>query len=62
MLLCSIAGDRSCISGGLTDIDKGWDGTSRGHQVPVGVYFIVVEARGADGVVYKHKGDINILR
>ena len=47
---------------GLTDIDKGWDGTSRGHQVPVGVYFIVVEARGADGVVYKHKGDINILR
>ena len=47
---------------GLTDIDKGWDGTSRGHQVPVGVYFIVIEARGADGVVYKHKGDINILR
>ena len=47
---------------GLSNIDKGWDGTSHGHQVPVGVYFIVVEARGADGVVYKHKGDINILR
>ena len=47
---------------GFPDIDKGWDGTSNGHQVPAGVYFIVIEARGSDGVVYKHKGDINILR
>lgn len=47
---------------GLSDIDKGWDGTSNGNQVPAGVYFIVVEARGADGVTYDHKGDINILR
>ncbi|WP_455586378.1 gliding motility-associated C-terminal domain-containing protein [Bacteroides sp.] len=47
---------------GFSEIDKGWDGTSGGHQVPAGVYFIVIEARGSDGVVYKHKGDINILR
>lgn len=43
---------------GLSEIDKGWDGGS----VSDGVYFIVIEAQGADGVVYKHKGDINILR
>lgn len=47
---------------GMDDIDKGWDGTAHGKQVPEGVYFIVIEARGADGVVYKHKSDINILR
>ena len=47
---------------GMDQIDDGWDGTAHGHQVPNGVYFIVIEARGADGVVYKHKGDINILR
>lgn len=47
---------------GFAEIDQGWDGTSNGHQVPAGVYFVVIEARGSDGVVYKHKGDINILR
>ena len=31
-------------------------------NVPEGVYFIVVEAVGADGVNYKIKSDINILR
>lgn len=47
---------------GFSEIDQGWDGTSNGRQVPAGVYFVVIEARGSDGVVYKHKGDINILR
>lgn len=47
---------------GFSDIDKGWDGTAHGSQVPAGVYFIVIEALGSDGVVYNHKGDINILR
>lgn len=47
---------------GLSDIDRGWDGTSHGHPVADGVYFIVIEAQGADGIAYKIKGDINILR
>lgn len=46
----------------LSNIDSGWDGTSKGKQVKNGVYFIVIEAEGADGIRYKHKGDINILR
>lgn len=47
---------------GLQNIDAGWDGTAHGKAVPEGVYFIVVEAEGADGVSYKIKSDINILR
>lgn len=47
---------------GLANIDAGWDGTAHGRRVPDGVYFIVVEAEGADGVKYKIKSDINILR
>lgn len=46
----------------LNNIDEGWDGTSKGKQVKNGVYFISIEAEGADGVKYNHKGDINILR
>lgn len=49
-------------SWGLSNIDAGWDGTVNGKSVADGVYFIVVEAKGADGVVYKIKSDINILR
>ena len=37
-------------------------GTAYGKNVPEGVYFIVVEAEGADGVNYKIKSDINILK
>lgn len=47
---------------GLQNIDQGWDGTAHGRQVPVGVYYIIIEAKGADGVTYNHRGDINILR
>lgn len=47
---------------GLQNIDAGWDGTTRGKNVPEGVYFIVVEAEGADGIKYKIKSDVNILR
>ena len=47
---------------GLQNIDAGWDGTAHGKNVSEGVYFIVVEAEGADGVNYKIKSDINILR
>lgn len=47
---------------GLSDIDNGWDGTYKGKQVKDGVYFIVVEAEGSDGIKYRHRGDITILR
>jgi len=42
--------------------DEGWDGKVNGRYVPTGVYFIVVEAKGADGQVYNRSKDINILR
>ncbi len=45
-----------------TDPAKGWDGKRGGSYLPSGVYFYVIEAKGADGVVYKLGGDINILR
>ena len=44
------------------DPAQGWDGKVYGRYVPTGVYFIVVEAKGADGKVYKQSKDINILR
>ncbi|MFR1236367.1 MAG: gliding motility-associated C-terminal domain-containing protein [Barnesiella sp.] len=44
------------------DPSKGWDGKYKGKYVDPGVYYYVIEAKGADGVSYKHKGDINILR
>ena len=40
----------------------GWDGTYKGKAVKDGVYFVVVTAKGADGVVYEFKRDVNILR
>jgi gliding motility-associated-like protein len=45
-----------------TDPDKGWDGTVNGKPVSPGVYFYVIEAKGADGADRKKKGHINILR
>lgn len=44
------------------DPSKGWDGRYNGKYVTPGVYFYAIEARGSDGIVYKRKGDINILR
>lgn len=40
----------------------GWDGTYKGRDVKDGVYFVVISARGADGIVYDIKGDVNVLR
>lgn len=40
----------------------GWDGKKGGKYVAPGVYFYVIEAEGSDGIKYKKKGDINILR
>ncbi len=45
-----------------SDPSKGWDGKVSGKYVPSGVYFYVIEAKGADGIRYKKSGDINILR
>ena len=45
-----------------TDINGGWDGTSHGHPVKDGVYFVYVKARGADGVDYNIRRDVNVLR
>lgn len=38
-----------------------WDGTYHGSCVEDGVYFILVEAQGSDGIKYAHRGDINVL-
>ena len=38
-----------------------WDGTYHGRLVEDGVYFILVEAEGSDGIKYVRRGDINIL-
>ena len=46
----------------FTDPGSGWDGTYRGKLVDTGVYYYVVTATGGDGVKYKKRGDINILR
>jgi gliding motility-associated-like protein len=46
----------------LSNIDQGWDGTHGGKDVADGVYFIVVEAIGSDGIKYNIRRDINILR
>lgn len=42
--------------------DMGWDGKYHGKVVDPGVYYYVVEAKGADGKEYKKGGDINIIK
>ncbi len=43
------------------NIDGGWDGTWHGRRVKDGVYFVIVDAMGADGHHYKIKKDVNVL-
>ena len=45
-----------------TNPADGWDGTYNGKPVKQGVYFVLVEAKGADGRKYKIKKDVNLLR
>lgn len=50
---------------GIDEIDCeqcGWDGTYKGKPVKSGVYFVVIKARGADGVNYDIRSDVNLLR
>lgn len=52
-------------SWGLDEIDCedcGWDGTYKGNPVKDGVYFVVVKAKGADGIEYEFRKDVNLLR
>lgn len=45
----------------FNDPSKGWDGKYKGKLVKSGVYYYVIQARGADGRKYKKSGDINII-
>lgn len=43
--------------------DASWDGVSmNGQEVPEGVYFYVLNAKGEDGSVYEEKGSVTIYR
>jgi gliding motility-associated-like protein len=42
--------------------NSGWDGTYNGSPVKEGVYFVVVEALGADGIKYNIRSAVNLLR
>lgn len=44
------------------DPSTGWDGTYKGRPMPDGVYFCYVRARGADGIRYTIRKDVNLLR
>ena len=44
------------------NIAEGWDGRSGGHECPDGAYYLVINAKGADGREYKIKKTINLLR
>lgn len=46
----------------FSDPAQGWDGKYKGKLVPPGVYYYIIEAKGADNQNYKLKGNINILR
>lgn len=43
------------------DPASGWDGKYKGKYVSPGVYFYLIKAKGADGIDYLKKGDINIV-
>lgn len=42
--------------------EQGWDGTYNGKPVKAGVYYVVVKAKGADGIEYEYRKDVNLLR
>ena len=44
------------------DVAGSWDGTFNGSPVKDGVYFVVVKARGADGIEYNIRRDVNLIR
>ena len=44
------------------DVSGYWDGTYKGRPVKEGTYFVVVNAKGADGVIYDIRKDVNLVR
>ena len=44
------------------DRKGGWNGTYNGRPVKDGVYYVYVKARGADGVEYNIRRDVNLIR
>lgn len=44
-----------------TTKESGWDGKWHGHTVGDGVYYVVVVAKGADGIKYNIRKDVNVL-
>lgn len=44
------------------DVSKGWDGTSNGKAVPDGTYLFLLEAKGADDVIYHNTGHVTLIR
>ncbi|MCD8210653.1 MAG: gliding motility-associated C-terminal domain-containing protein [Prevotella sp.] len=45
-----------------TDPAGGWDGKYKGKDVAQGVYYVLVNAKGADGRTFHIKRDVNLLR
>jgi len=45
-----------------SDIQKGWDGTYKGKQQPVGVYIYTVKIKLSDGTEVIRKGSLNLVR
>lgn len=45
-----------------SDPALGWDGKYNGKDVKQGVYFVLIKAKGADGINYNIKRDVNLLR
>lgn len=45
-----------------TDPHAGWNGTYQGGDVPEGIYFYLIEARGIDQKEYLFKGYITLIR
>lgn len=46
----------------LENVDMGWDGMVGGKAVPDGIYLLQLEAVGSEGVKYKVKKVINVLK
>ncbi len=45
-----------------TELNRGWDGTYKGNQQPVGVYIYVITVVMQDGTKINKKGSINLIR
>lgn len=45
-----------------TDINGGWNGKYKGQEAKPGVYFCLVNAKGADGREFHIKRDVNLFR